>query len=155
LTSNPVLVQVSAPAGLDAQALAFIAAKGLKPMLTPEAGLVPMDHATVARLRAFLLSYGASAYEPYARTGLASICAVGLDPRACAPASSCSGDCSANGVVTIDELVTGVAVALGSATLDRCLAFDCNGTEQVTIDCLVQAVSHALNGCQLLPTPTP
>lgn len=155
LTSNAVVLQVTAPAGLDARALAFIEAHGLKPMLTPEAGLMPMDHGAVARLRAFLLAYGASTYAQYTRTGLASICGVGLDPLACAPTSSCSGDCSGDGIVTIDELVTGVDIALGTAPLDRCRAFDCNGAEQVTIDCLVQAVSHALNGCHSPPAPTP
>jgi len=64
------------------------------------------------------------------------------------PASvSCVGDCAANRTVTVDELITGINIALGDAELDQCFAFDCNHNGQVTVDCLVKAVNNALTGC--------
>ena len=149
LVSNSVALQVTAPAALDAQALGFIQAHGLKHLLTAEAGLFPIDHAAIARLRAFLMLHAASTYASYARTGLDAICQTGLDPLACAPLR-CTGDCSGDGTVTIEELIRGVNIALGAAA-DQCAPFDCNATGQVTIDCLVQAVAHALNGCPPAP----
>lgn len=154
LTSNSVSLQITAPAGLDAQALGFIQANGLKHLLTPEAGLFPIDHGAITQLSAFLTLYAGSTYAPYARTGLDAICQVGLDPLACARLR-CTGDCSGDGTVTIAELIRGVNIALGSAALAQCPAFDCNATGSVTIDCLVQAVGHALNGCSALAGSTP
>ena len=62
---------------------------------------------------------------------------------------SCAGDCSGDGTVTIDELVTGVSIALGGTSLDTCTAFDTNGDGIVTVDELVAAVNAALGGCPL------
>jgi hypothetical protein len=59
----------------------------------------------------------------------------------------CAGDCDGNAEVTIDELIRGVNIALGSAALDTCRAFDKNGDQAVTIDELILAVNRALNGC--------
>jgi hypothetical protein len=67
----------------------------------------------------------------------------------------CLGDCSGDGAVTIDELVRGVNIALDSATVDQCPAFDLNANGQVTVDELVGAINNALNGCLGTPTPTP
>ncbi len=60
----------------------------------------------------------------------------------------CIGDCNGDGQVTIDELVIGINIALGTATLDQCPAFDCNGNGQVSVDCLLMATNAALNGCE-------
>ena len=59
----------------------------------------------------------------------------------------CAGDCNANHEVSIDELVLGVAVALGNEPVDRCLLLDRDGSRMVEINELVAAVAHALNGC--------
>lgn len=59
----------------------------------------------------------------------------------------CTGDCTGDGSVTVDELVTGVNIALGLADLGDCVAFDANRNGAVTVDELVAAVSNALNGC--------
>ena len=61
--------------------------------------------------------------------------------------ASCVGDCNVDGKVTVDELVKGVNIALGTATLAQCQAFDCHGNGHVTVDCLMQAVNSALHGC--------
>jgi hypothetical protein len=64
-----------------------------------------------------------------------------------APAT-CPGDCSGDGTVAINELITGVNIALGSATLDACPPFgDCNGDGSVAINELIAAVNAALGGC--------
>jgi hypothetical protein len=74
--------------------------------------------------------------------------------RARAATFGCVGDCDNSGDVTINELITGVNIALGNASLQLCPAFDCNQDGQVTINCLVIAVNAALNGCATPPTAT-
>jgi hypothetical protein len=59
----------------------------------------------------------------------------------------CTGDCEADGAVTVDELVRGVNIALARLSLDACPAFDRNGDRRVTVDELVAAVNNALLGC--------
>ncbi len=59
----------------------------------------------------------------------------------------CVGDCNHDRDVTVDELITGVNIALGNAPLDACAQFDSSGDGQVTIDELIAAVNLALNGC--------
>ena len=68
-------------------------------------------------------------------------------PTATPTAAACVGDCNGDGLVTPDELLKGVNIALGTATLNLCPAFDCDGTHTVSIDCLARAVNAALNGC--------
>lgn len=75
----------------------------------------------------------------------------GFEGDALSTSGPCAGDCDGSGAVAIDELVQGVAIALGAAAPDQCAAFDCNGTGQVTIDCLVRGVDAALNGCPEAP----
>jgi hypothetical protein len=70
-------------------------------------------------------------------------------------AHACPGDCNEDGIVTVDELVRGVGVALGDLALSACPALDLNGNGDVTIDELVNAVNGALNGCPATPTPEP
>lgn len=60
---------------------------------------------------------------------------------------SCVGDCDDNGKVSIDELVHGVRIALGTETVASCSVFDCHGNDQVTVECLVAAVDGAIRGC--------
>ena len=62
-------------------------------------------------------------------------------------ASPCVGDCDGDGKVSTTELVLGVSIALGSATVDQCEAFACN-QGRVTIDCLVRGVDAAVGGCR-------
>ena len=71
-----------------------------------------------------------------------------------ADAQQCAGDCNGNGEVTIDELILGVDIALGTQSVDVCPAFDVNSDGQVTIDELVSAVNNALDGCPATATPT-
>lgn len=63
------------------------------------------------------------------------------------PPSPCDGDCNMNGIVSIDELVRGVNIALENDPIDLCPAFDQDGSEAVEINELIAAVGAALNGC--------
>jgi hypothetical protein len=71
-----------------------------------------------------------------------------------AHAAACTGDCNNDGAVAINELITGVTVALGAAPLAACSACDRNGDRAVTVEELIAAVNNALLGCQAPPTPT-
>jgi hypothetical protein len=64
----------------------------------------------------------------------------------------CAGDCDGNGQVTVDEILRGVNVALGAATIAACVVADGDGDGQVTIDELIGAVNAALSGCAALGT---
>jgi DNA-binding beta-propeller fold protein YncE len=55
-----------------------------------------------------------------------------------------TGDCNLNGEVTIDELVQGVNIALGTTPVTQCTPFDPNGDQVVSIDELVAGVTAAL-----------
>jgi hypothetical protein len=60
---------------------------------------------------------------------------------------NCPGDCADNGVVTIDDLILTVRIALGESPVSECTAADRAGDGTVSIDDVVAAVSAALNGC--------
>jgi hypothetical protein len=60
---------------------------------------------------------------------------------------ACTGDCNGNGNVTVDELVRGVNIALGTTGLDQCVSLDTSGNGIVTVDELIKAVNNALSGC--------
>lgn len=62
-------------------------------------------------------------------------------------AGFCVGDCNANHVVTVDELLTGVKVALGGAALSKCTKIDASQDGAVTVEELVAAVNNAVHGC--------
>lgn len=61
--------------------------------------------------------------------------------------SGCAGDCNGDGMVTVDEIVTGVNIVLGTYPVSSCPAADVNGDGSVTVDELLQAVARALDGC--------
>ncbi len=70
-------------------------------------------------------------------------------------ADTCVGDCDGGGAVSIDELITGVTIALGTVAAGACPALDCpQHIGGVFIDCAVEAVYNALHGCPVVaPTP--
>lgn len=63
------------------------------------------------------------------------------------PPPSCAGDCDGDGAVTINELITGVNIALGTTSVAQCTAFDTDGDGLVAINELIAAVARALDGC--------
>jgi len=64
-----------------------------------------------------------------------------------APTSACAGDCDGDGEVSVNELITGVTIALGQRPAADCLVLDANGDAAVSISELVAAVDRALNTC--------
>ncbi len=61
---------------------------------------------------------------------------------------ACPGDCAQDGAVTVDDVVQGVNIALGTTPLEGCPFADDNGDLMVTIDELITGVNAALAGCQ-------
>ncbi|MEO8604308.1 MAG: hypothetical protein ABI629_17165 [bacterium] len=61
---------------------------------------------------------------------------------------SCVGDCNADGRVTVEEIILGVNIALGSSTSAVCPAMDRNHDAEVRISELIDAVGNALDGCR-------
>lgn len=71
----------------------------------------------------------------------------GPTPTTTPGGSSCVGDCSRSGDVTVDELLRLVNIALGNLPISSCPAGNPNGDNEVTIDEILTAVNNALNGC--------
>jgi YVTN family beta-propeller protein len=74
--------------------------------------------------------------------GWAGAIAIGPDPG-----RFCPGDCNADGVVRIDELLTGVAIVLGTQSPAACPFLDENRSGTVGIEMLIRAVNAALDDC--------
>jgi photosystem II stability/assembly factor-like uncharacterized protein len=70
-----------------------------------------------------------------------------------ATAQDCVGDCNGDGEVTVDEIITGVGIALGDLPVENCTVFDGNGDGSVTVDEILVAVANALDGCSEPPPP--
>lgn len=63
------------------------------------------------------------------------------------PGDGCLGDCNQDGVVTVDEILLLLQIALGTAQLHVCPAADGSGDGLITVDEIVGAVDVALDGC--------
>jgi hypothetical protein len=62
--------------------------------------------------------------------------------------ASCPGDCNGDGESAINELITGVTLALDGIGASPCgPAFDRDGSDDVTVDELIAAVDVGLAGC--------
>jgi hypothetical protein len=72
---------------------------------------------------------------------------------AAAVAAPCPCDCNDDGRVAVNELITGLNIALGSVTISQCPNLPgCGGA--VCITSLLLCVNVALDGCPIEPTPT-
>lgn len=80
-------------------------------------------------------------------TASATVTATLPEPTATGGPEPCTGDCSADGEVTVDELLLMVNIALGSADPSACPPGDPSGDGEVTIDEILTATNAALNGC--------
>ncbi len=87
------------------------------------------------RLRSAVLGAGLALY-------------LGLAPgESAAATAACAGDCNGDRVVSVDELVVGTRIALGTAAVERCSSFDGDASGTIEITELVEGVSSALAGC--------
>ncbi len=77
---------------------------------------------------------------------LLNLATVGPTPTP-TPGMTCVGDCSGDGSVTVDEIVTMVNIALNLGPVSSCLAGDSSGDGRVTVDEILTAVNNALSGC--------
>jgi hypothetical protein len=68
-------------------------------------------------------------------------------PTPTAAPITCVGDCDNDGTVTVDELVSGINIALGLRPIGDCPRFDGGGDGQVTVDEILEATNNALGGC--------
>ena len=68
---------------------------------------------------------------------------------------SCVGDCNGNCVVTVDELILMVNIALDDNGTGRCVAGDASGDGHITINEIIAAVGNALTECPSAAAPTP
>lgn len=59
----------------------------------------------------------------------------------------CVGDCNGDNLVTVDELLTMVNIALGNASVSICSQADATGDSQITVDENLAAVNNVLSGC--------
>lgn len=85
-----------------------------------------------------------------------TLAAVIAAATSAAPAQICTGDCGGNGEVTVDEVLTGLNIALGLRQVDECSAMDANQDGTVTVDEIITALTFALTGCPGAgPTATP
>lgn len=66
---------------------------------------------------------------------------------AAAAPTACVGDCNHDGDVTVDEVLEGVRIALGSDDLATCPAFNGNAGGEVTVAEVLAAVTSVLGGC--------
>jgi len=73
-------------------------------------------------------------------------CSIGAYEVDGAPLEACVGDCDGNSQVTIDELLTLVNIALGSAGASACPHGVASDAE-VNVAVIIQAVHNALTGC--------
>ena len=85
----------------------------------------------------------------YVRPGAgATRCSIGAYEYKAGPASStCTGDCNGHGEITVDEILTMVNIALGTADASACLAGDAKQDGSITVDEILTTVNNALNGC--------
>jgi len=90
------------------------------------------------------------------RANFALVAAALVSGFVTATQAQCVGDCSGDNEVTVNEIVVGVNIALGTGTLAACPAFDADGSGDVTVNEIVAAVNNALLGCAAIaPTATP
>lgn len=109
-----------------------------------DAGVTPPT--SISELRGFARVAAAPSPTPTA-TATPTVAPPTPTPTPTSPALPCTGDCSADGNVTVDEIVQGVNIALGAAPASACPPFDRNQDGEVTVDEILQAVAAALSGC--------
>jgi hypothetical protein len=95
----------------------------------------------------FALSSGVGTYDAGVSVGSGYELNGGFLSVATAEGGGCVGDCSSDEQVTVDELVTMVNIALGTAGIAQCPAGDSSGEGLITVDEILTAVNNALNGC--------
>lgn len=76
---------------------------------------------------------------------LGALLLLSASPRTAGAA--CPADCNDDGVVAVNELITGVGQALGRVSIDTCPSFDSDRNSSVSVGEIVGGVNAALEGC--------
>ncbi|MDX2167786.1 MAG: hypothetical protein SF182_12005 [Deltaproteobacteria bacterium] len=63
------------------------------------------------------------------------------------PSFACVGDCNDDGEVAVNEIISGVNIALGNSAVSTCPSFDANEDDSVAVNELISGVNALLNGC--------
>ncbi len=89
----------------------------------------------------------------YVRHGTGSAnCSIGAyEFNSHGPPAACVGDCLGDNQVTVDEVMTMVNIALGTAPMSECEIGDMDGDDEITVDEILMAVNFALTECPLTP----
>jgi hypothetical protein len=82
--------------------------------------------------------------EGEAYTGGINSCRCSVDT---ASPPGCAGDCDDDERVMVNELILGIAIALGADEIGACEAADSDRNGAVAIDDLTRAVGRAMQGC--------
>lgn len=91
-------------------------------------------------------------------SGLIVVVALAAPLIAASAPAQCVGDCDGSDTVTVNEIVTGAAIALGTEDVGQCPEFDADHSGTVTVNELIVAVNNALSGCPVTtatPAPSP
>jgi hypothetical protein len=84
----------------------------------------------------------------YVRPGEGSTnCSIGAYEYAAPEPLVCNGDCNGDGEITVDEVITGVNIALGNVSVCSCMPCDTDANGAISIAELIKAVNFALTGC--------
>ena len=84
----------------------------------------------------------------YMRPGEGSTnCSIGAYEYDASEVLLCNGDCDGDGTITVDEVITGVNIALGNVSVCACMPCDTDVDGMISIAELIRAVHHALSGC--------
>ncbi len=76
-----------------------------------------------------------------------AVCAVLLVAATRLSAQPCPGDCDTSGGVGLEEIASGVQIALDASRFDSCTPADGDNDGVVNVEDLVRAVDRADNGC--------
>jgi len=81
------------------------------------------------------------------RAGATAAMVLALAAASGRAAATCVGDCDGDNRVAINELISGVAVSLGTKPMTACPAFDADDNGAVAINEIVAGVAAATSGC--------
>jgi len=87
---------------------------------------------------------GATVFAAGPKIDPPGVAVLGIDENA---PPSCPADCDGDGFVHVNDLLTGVRIALEQALLSECESFDSDGDKRVSVAELVRAVGTLLRGC--------
>jgi hypothetical protein len=84
----------------------------------------------------------------YMRPGEGSVnCSIGAYEYEGSDLVLCNGDCDGDGTLTVDEVITGVNIALGNISVCECMPCDTDYNGVISVAELIKAVHLALTGC--------